>query len=48
MGFVSCGAGGDVFFWDLINIREGSNRLHEKDFNMKNVQMNSVVNIPGK
>lgn len=33
MGFVSCGAGGDVFFWDLINIREGSNRLHEKDFN---------------
>lgn len=48
MGFVSSGMGGDVFFWDLINIREGSNRLHEKDFNQKNVQMTSVVNIPGK
>ena len=32
MGFVSAGAGGDVFFWDLLNVKEGTNRNTDKDF----------------
>lgn len=32
MGFVSAGQGGDVFFWELLNVKEGSNRLTDKDF----------------
>jgi cilia- and flagella-associated protein 57 len=32
MGFVSAGQGGDVFFWDLLNVKEGTNRNTEKDF----------------
>ena len=46
MGFVSAGQGGDVFFWDLFNVKEGSNRNTEKDFTQKNVAMTGVVNIP--
>lgn len=48
MGFVSAGQGGDVFFWELLNVKEGSTRLTEKDFTQKNVQMTGVVNIPGR
>jgi len=48
MGFVSAGQGGDVFFWDLMNATDGSTKLHDKDFTQKNVQMTSVVAIPGK
>jgi len=31
-----------------LNIKEGSNRLTDKDFTQKNVQMTGVVNIPGR
>jgi hypothetical protein len=48
MGFVSAGQGGDVFFWDLLNVKEGTNRNTEKDFTQKNVAMTGVVNIPGR
>jgi hypothetical protein len=51
MGFVSAGQGGDVYFWDLINITQGAsggNRILDKDMNLKSVQMTSVVNIPGR
>jgi hypothetical protein len=36
MGMVSSGAGGDVFFWDIINFKE-TNRILDKDFTLKNV-----------
>ena len=49
MGFVSTSSGGDVYFWDLINVQEGgSYRIADKDFTQKHVQMTSVVNIPGR
>ena len=49
MGFVSTSTGGDVYFWDLINVQEGgSYRIADKDFVQKNVSMTSVCNIPGR
>jgi|LauGreDrversion4_2_1035121.scaffolds.fasta_scaffold4454501_1 hypothetical protein len=47
MGMVSSGAGGDVFFWDIINFKE-TNRILDKDFTLKNVSIGTVVNIPGR
>ena len=43
MGRVSSGAGGDVFFWDIINFKE-TNRILDKDFTLKNVSIGTVVN----
>lgn len=46
MGFASTGQGGEVYLWDLINLKDGQNRVGE--FTKKSVQMTSVVNIPGR
>lgn len=48
MGFTSCGMDGNVYFYDLIIQKDTLQRLNDKDFNQKNVQMSSVVNIPGR
>jgi cilia- and flagella-associated protein 57 len=49
MGFVSTSTGGDVYFWDLINVQEGgSYRIADKDFVKKSVSMTSVCNIPNR
>lgn len=45
MGFTSAGADGNVYFYDLSDFKK---RLNDKDFNQKQTQMTSVVNIPGK
>ena len=47
-GFVSAGQGGEIYFWDLINAKDGNPKLGEKDYNQKNVQMTTVVAIPDK
>lgn len=47
-GFTSCGIDGNVYFYDLIVQKENSQRLNDKDFNQKNINFTSVVNIPGK
>jgi WD40 repeat protein len=47
-GFVSAGQGGDVYFWDLLNAKDGSTKIMEKDFPLRNVQLSCVVNIPDK
>lgn len=48
MGFASCGMGGDVYFWDLINAKENGYKIQDKDLNQKGVHFSSVVNIPEK
>ena len=47
-GFTSCGIDGNVYYYDLIVQKETLQRLNEKDFNQKNVNFTSVVNLPGR
>ena len=46
MGFASTGLNGEVYLWDFVNLKDGNNRIDE--FSKRNVQMTSVVNIPGR
>lgn len=46
MGFASTGMNGEVYLWDFVNLKDGSNRIDE--FTKRNVAMTSVVNIPGR
>lgn len=46
MGFASTGISGEVYLWDFVNLKDGQNRIDE--FTKRNVQMSSVVNIPGR
>ncbi len=48
MGLVSADQNGNAYQWDLINVKDGTNRLMDKDFTQKNVCLTSVVNIPGR
>lgn len=50
LGYVSCGADGNVYFYDLIQLKKDPTitRVGEKDFNVKQVQFTHLINIPGK
>lgn len=53
MGFASTGMDGNVYFYDLIQLKENqgekqNSRVQDKEFVVKNVQLTSVVNIPGR
>lgn len=48
LGFVSCGQGGDVYFWDFINAKENQFKIQDKELTQKGVQFTSVCNIPKK
>jgi len=47
MGFTSTGHGGEVYMWDLVNMKDGNNRILEWT-SRRGVQMTSVVNVPGR
>jgi WD40 repeat protein len=50
MCFTSCGLDGNIFYFDLLTLKEANNgqRVNDKDFTQKGVLFTSVVNIPGK
>jgi len=33
MGFVSAGQGGDVYMWDLVTLKDGTNKILDRDYN---------------
>lgn len=48
MGFTSCSEDGNVFFYDLAQLKETQSRAMEKGFTRQNIQFQSVTNIPGQ